>query len=278
VTPQVSFIVPSFQQGRFIGRCLDSIQAQGLPRDSFEVLVFDAGSTDETVEVLRDHPLGVEWVSEPDRGQAHAVNKGFARARGEVVAWLNSDDFYHEGALRRVLDYFGAHPDAEVVYGLADHVDESGRVVADYDVEPFDRERLAHFCFVCQPALFFRRRLVERVGYLDESMHIALDYDYWLRLSAVTDFHFIPAKLAVNRRYGSNKTVSQPLQNRQECLLISRRHRGGWSPDWTRSLAGYLSRRFFHAHGFKDPNLVWCGKWLVYGWLRVRQAAGRFEP
>ncbi|HEY5809923.1 MAG TPA: glycosyltransferase family 2 protein, partial [Povalibacter sp.] len=191
---KISVVTPSYNQGQFIGRTLASVSSQqGV---ELEHVVFDGGSTDATVSVLEAFGHGVRWVSEPDHGQAHAVNKGLKVVDGEIVGWLNSDDVYYPGALARVHAYFAANPDVDVVYGMADHIDTDDVPFESYPTEDWNRERLAQTCFICQPALFMRRSVVLTHGLLDESLHYCMDYEYWLRLAeAGVRFAYLPEKL-----------------------------------------------------------------------------------
>ena len=192
----VSVITPSLDQGRFLGRTLASVAAQEPP--ALEHHVIDGGSTDQTLDVLRAAARpGLSWVSERDRGQAHAVNKGIARTRGDVIAWINSDDVYFPGAFAAAAGFLQAHPQVDVVYGLALHIDADDRPVSPYPTEAFDPARLHDFCLLCQPATFFRRRCVERYGLLDERLHYCMDYEYWLRLArSGARFAHLPVVLA----------------------------------------------------------------------------------
>ncbi|MGA2052898.1 MAG: glycosyltransferase family 2 protein [Opitutales bacterium] len=238
----VSFIIPSYNQGRFIQTCLDGIAAQSLPPGSFETLVYDAGSTDETIPHLRAHPLHPRWISEPDSGQAAAVNRGLREARGDVIAWINADDFYRRGALAAVLAAFAAPAAPAVVYGRADIVDESGLLLGPYPVEPWNYARLADLCFLCQPAVFFRRSVFEQFGPLDERLHLALDYEYWLRVGRNRPFHFLDRTLAATRDHPATKSRTRRVTVQRESLLVSHRHTGRWSRKWARGLAKHEVR------------------------------------
>lgn len=212
---KISIITPSFNQGQFIARTLESVATQGGVE--VEHIVCDGGSTDDTIEILKKFKPPVQWVSEPDGGQAAAVNKGIRAARGDIIGWLNSDDVYYPGALERVAAFFSAHPDAEIVYGMADHIDADDKVIEPYPTEPWNFERLIETCFICQPALFFRRRIVDRYGLLDESLNYCMDYDYWLRLGrAGCRFDYLEERLAGSRLHDETKTLSARVKVHRE--------------------------------------------------------------
>jgi glycosyltransferase involved in cell wall biosynthesis len=228
---KISIVTPSFNQGRFIGRTLASVATQaGVDR---EHVVFDAGSTDETLEVLRGAQSPVRWVSEADRGQAHAVNKGIAATDGELIGWLNSDDLYLPGALSTVVAFFEAHPEVDVAYGDADHIDADDRAFEPYPTEDWSLEALQTRAILCQPATFFRRRTVERFGALDESLQYCMDYELWLRWSlAGASFARIPAKLAGSRLYADNKTLGSRVKVHAEINDMLKRTLGRVPDRW----------------------------------------------
>ena len=151
------------------------------------------------------------------KGQAHAVNKGIRAANGQIIGWLNSDDILYPGAISHIVKFFDANPGVDVVYGMADHVGLDDRAFELYPTEAWDFERLKETCFICQPALFFRRRVAEKHGLLDESLNYCMDYEYWLRLGKTgMRFAYIEEKLAGSRLYIENKTMSARVKVHKE--------------------------------------------------------------
>lgn len=206
--PTISIVTPSYGQAAFLPAAVESVRAQrgGI---SVEHLVIDGGSTDGTVEYLREQP-DVTWVSEPDRGQSHALNKGFAMARGGIIGWLNADDFYLDGAFQRVVEFMDANPDVAVVYGDCVFVDEAGSVVRAKIEHGFSRFVLRHYgCFIPSTATFFRRELFDRgLLFIEEDLHYVMDWDLFLRLeSAGASFAYLPEPLAAFRWHADNKSL-----------------------------------------------------------------------
>ena len=222
-------MTPSFQQGRFIGRTIESIRSQSYP--AIEHIVQDGGSTDETIEVLRAAGPDVIWASEPDTGQTNALNRAIARSRGDIVAWVNSDDFLYPDALERAVEIFTTH-DADAVYGSCALVDESGRTIGRYHTEPFSYQALLNRNIIAQPALLFRRAMYERFGPFDESLRFAMDYEYWLRCGRDAKIIYIPNVLAAYRIHLGGKTTRASRAHAVEGNRVRWKYGRGIMPTW----------------------------------------------
>ena len=196
--PTFSVITPSFNQAAFLKQTMDSVLAQNIP--GMEYFVIDGGSTDGSPELIRQYADRLSgWVSEKDRGQADAVNKGAAMASGEVIGWLNSDDLYLPGAAEKALTYLAEHPEADAVYGDVLSIDGQGKLINVMRFGQYSAEDLMTFRVISQPGVFFRRSAWERAGGLDLSYHYLLDHHLWLRMTAAGHFAYLPEPLAAAR-------------------------------------------------------------------------------
>ena len=243
---KVSIITPSLNQAPFIERTIQSLLAQQWR--PLEYIVFDGGSTDGTLDILKKYDGQLRWVSEPDKGQSDAVNKGIRTATGDVIGWLNSDDIYYPGAVKLGVEFLAAHPELDAVYGMADYIAADDSIIDSYPTEPWYFPRLKDVCFICQPALFLRRSVFERHGYLDTNLHYCMDYEYCLRLGrAGVRFGYLETKLAGARMYVGNKTISGRMEAYAEIIDMFRRNFGTVPDSW---LFGYA-----HAVAKKRANV-----------------------
>jgi glycosyltransferase involved in cell wall biosynthesis len=209
---RMAIVTPSFNQGKYIRRTVESILSQEIP--DLDYLVMDGGSTDETVSILKSFGEKIRWKSEPDKGTADAINKGFLTTQSEFIAWLNSDDIYYPGTLETVTEFFDSHPEIDVVYGDANHIDAEDRVLETYPTEPFSWERLIETCIISQPAAFFRRHAIEKFGFLDATFPNSVDYELWVRWAKNgVKFQYLPKLLAATRIHPEAKTIA----NRVAC-------------------------------------------------------------
>jgi glycosyltransferase involved in cell wall biosynthesis len=223
--PLVSIVTPSYNQGRFINRTIESVLSQRYP--NIEYVVIDGGSNDDTLAILQSYGNRIDWVSEPDRGQSDAINKGMARVHGEIQAYLNSDDVLMPNAIERVVSFFKHNPDCDMIYGEADYIDENDRFIGRYSTADYSFSRLRQDCMVCQPAAFWRQRIANKIGPFDEKLNYAMDYDYWLRIAkAGGNISFLPEKLANSRLYEETKTRSARTAIYKEIFHICKKHTG----------------------------------------------------
>lgn len=220
----VSIIVPSYNQGCYLEATIRSILEQDH-RD-MEVIVNDGGSTDNSVDILQRYGDRITWKSARDHGQTDAINQGLRVARGEIAAYLNSDDVYLPGAISTVVRHFEKHPESSIIYGRALHLRADGSPLEDYPTEPWNYDRLLQTCYLCQPAVFWRRSLHEEFGYFDERLHYSMDYEYWLRVGARRDFCYLAdcAPLAGSRLHEDTKTLKLRLPAHREIFQTVRRY------------------------------------------------------
>ncbi len=225
--PKVSVITPSFNQARFLEQTIRSVLDQDYP--NLEYVVIDGGSNDGSVDILRRYADRLAyWVSEPDRGQTDALNKGFARATGDIVCWVNSDDFYYPGALAAAVAAFRANPDLGLVYGRGNRVDEDGEVIREFEcTRPFDLDALVYgIDYILQPTTFFRRQALHDVGPFDPGLHYAFDWELWMRFGERFPAQMIDQLVAAGREYASAKTFAGGFPRAEEIRQIVARHTG----------------------------------------------------
>jgi glycosyltransferase involved in cell wall biosynthesis len=206
---RISIVTPSFKQGHFIRRTINSILAQEYP--NLEYVVQDGGSPDDTVAVLKSYGHRItSWVSETDQGQSDALNKGFAKTTGEIMAYLNSDDLLMPGSLAVVADHFARHPEVDAVYGHRFIIDEDDREVGRWVMPPHDDRILAYADYIPQETLFWRRSAWDKAGgRIDDSFRFAMDWDLILRLQDTgATIERLPFFLGAFRVHSAGKTTS----------------------------------------------------------------------
>lgn len=206
--PLVSIITPSFNQGRFIKFTIESVLGQDYP--NIEYIVMDGGSTDETVDILRSYGNRISWVSEPDKGQTDAINKGIRKSSGEIIAYLNSDDVYLPGTISHIVRLLQENPETEFVYGDFHAIDENGAILDRIKTIPFDPNILLYDAnFISQPASFYRRSLFDKIGCFDDSLHYLMDYEFFLRAARRRiKFQLARRYLSAIRYHGECKTLT----------------------------------------------------------------------
>jgi glycosyltransferase involved in cell wall biosynthesis len=228
--PLVSIITPSYNHAAYIEQTIKSVREQDYPH--IEHIVMDGGSTDNTLDILRQYEDRLIWVSEKDSGQTNAINKGFRKATGEIMAWLNSDDVYMPGAVRAMVEHFQQHPEDKFVYGDVLAVDEHEQSygVRTHVHQGDQQELVNRVNFIVQPATFWRREVWETVGELDESLHYVMDYEYWMRVAGRYALRHIPVVIAKERMYPSAKTFSGAVTRMEEMEAVAKRYGGTGIP------------------------------------------------
>jgi glycosyltransferase involved in cell wall biosynthesis len=227
--PKITIITPSFNQGKFIDQTIRSILLQDYP--NIEYIVMDGGSTDQTIDILKRYGERLTWKSEKDRGQSHAINKGMALATGEIVGFINSDDFLEPGALEKVGFFFATHPEADWLTGKCRTVNEQGseirKVVTGYKNILLMIKAIKILLvvnFISQPATFWRKKITDDIGGFDESLQYSMDYDYWLRISRRYRLYSHNDYLACFRVHSGSKAGSSASQPFDSQLSIASRY------------------------------------------------------
>jgi glycosyltransferase involved in cell wall biosynthesis len=206
--PLVSIITPSYNQALYLEHTLVSVLGQNYP--NLEYFVIDGGSQDGSQNIIQAHASQLAgWVSEPDRGQADAINKGFRQAKGEIVAWLNSDDLYLPGAISQAVEVMLRRPEVGLVFGNALTIDAKGHPLNLLTFGDWGLLELMRFRIICQPAVFMRRNVLLQAGLLDESYHLMLDHHLWLRMARHAGLVYVPALWAAARQHPSAKNAAQ---------------------------------------------------------------------
>ena len=227
--PSLTVITPSLNQGRFIGQTIESVLGQDYP--NLEYIIIDGGSTDNTLEVLKEYSSRITWVSESDGGQSNAINKGLHMASGEIVAYLNSDDIYHPGALTAVGDFFASHPEAAWLTGKCQIIDLIGAemrrgitLYKNFWLLTNSYLVLQIMDFISQPATFWRKNVIEEIGEFDEELVYAMDYDYSLRVGKKFNLYVLNKYLASFRIHPSSKAGSSSNAQFEVDLQIAKKY------------------------------------------------------
>ena len=227
---RISVVTPSYNQGPFIRRTIDSVLEQTGDFE-LEYRIYDGGSTDETLDILRSYGSRLRWHSERDHGQVDAINKGLRAATGEIVGWLNSDDVLAPGALQRVAQTFAARPALEWVHGRCDVIDAEDRVIRGW-ISAYKHWCSLHYSYsrlltenlISQMTVFWRRRVLDEIGYVNPELKLAFDYDLWLRLGRRSDPVYIRERQASFRWYETTKSGSSFEEQFREDYAIALRH------------------------------------------------------
>lgn len=254
--PLVSIITPSYNQGRFIEETILSVLTQDYP--NIEYIVVDGASTDNTLDILKKYEGRLTWISEPDRGQSQAINKGFRMAKGEILAWLNSDDTFLPGAVNKVVQHFQANPETMMVYGEGYCIDEQSRVKQRFPyTEAFNLWKLIYLWDnILQQTAFFRGRVFDHIDLLDENLHYGMDWDLWIRIGKKFRIDYIPEYLGNLREYSEAKTSSGGATRFNELVSLMRRHGTmRFPPAYFTYGFGTYNRRMFGHLAHQHPRM-----------------------
>jgi glycosyltransferase involved in cell wall biosynthesis len=222
--PLVSIVTPSFNHAQYIEDTIKSVLAQDYPY--IEYVIIDGGSIDNTLEIVKKYEDRVQWISEPDDGQAHAINKGFRMSQGEIVAWLNSDDTYCPGAIKTAVDYLLQHSDVCMTYGDGYEIDERGKVIKKFShTQSFDLRELIYISdYILQPTVFMRREALFGVDLLATSLNWCMDWDLWIRIGKRYKVAYVPFFFANSRISSTTKTSSGGCRRLKEIAYVMRKH------------------------------------------------------
>lgn len=233
----VTIVTPSYNQAHFLEATILSVLNQNYP--NIEYIIVDGGSTDGSVEIIRHYSDRLSWwVSEKDHGQTDAINKGFAHANGEILAWINSDDTYESGAVSAAVKFLYSRPEIGLVYANTNFIDEKGRIIGRFPAAQTDFRRLKRgYVHIPQQSAFFRAYLWQKVGPLDPSFFFAMDYDLWVRLARLAPIEYVPDLWANFRLHSTGKTVTADDRCWPEMLKVHFRDGG--------SLLSIITAKYF---------------------------------
>ena len=259
---RISIVTPSYNQGRFLEATIRSVLEQNYP--SLEYIVIDGGSTDGSVDIIRRYaPRLAYWVSEPDQGQADAIAKGFRRATGEILAYLNSDDTYLPGTVAQIAAAFQRNQDSDLIYGDVWIVDERDRMIGERRLTRLDDiDFLGQGNCLAQPATFWTRRIYDQVGGIDSTLYFQLDLDFYIRVARAGRMQYLRRHLANVRMHPEGKMVKAEAVRRQELALLRRRYlRNGELRTWPYQLPWLWTKQFgrycLQGDGWYASRKVW---------------------
>jgi glycosyltransferase involved in cell wall biosynthesis len=224
--PLVSIITPSYNQGQFLGETIQSVLNQDY--EHIEYIIIDGGSSDNSLEIIHKYSDRLAYyVSEPDNGQTEAINKGFAKANGEIFAWLNSDDTLEPSAVSEAVNFLQNNPDIGMVYGDTNFIDLHGNKTGRFPAAQTDYNKLRQgYVHIPQQSSFWRAELFKQVGPLDEKIYFAMDYDLWVRLAKVSELKYHPRTWANFRLHSGAKTIAEDDRCWPEMVAIHKRDGG----------------------------------------------------
>jgi len=264
----VSIITPSYNQAPYLEQTIQSVLGQDYPR--IEYIVVDGASTDNSFEIIKKYNDRLAyWISEKDSGQAEAINKGFARAKGEILAWLNSDDYYLPNAISAVVKCFEENHEVVMVYGDMLAVDGAGQTINVLKYKQLSLEDLLCFQIIGQPSVFFRRSALEKTGLLDTSFHFMLDHHLWIRLTQQGTIQHVPQVWSAARYHAQAKNRARAAEFGREAFRVL-----DWAktqPDLAEAISGVERRALASAHRYDARYLLDGGQPLsaLGAWVRA---------
>ncbi|VAW52096.1 Glycosyl transferase, family 2 [hydrothermal vent metagenome] len=241
--PKVSIITPSYNQGKFIKRTIESVLSQSY--SNIEYIVMDGGSTDETVNILKSYGEKIIWVSEKDNGQTDAINKGIKVSTGDIIAYLNSDDVYLPNTISKIVNEFNEYKDVDFLYGDFWGIDKNDKILSKVKTIPFDNNILIYDAnFICQPASFYRKRLFDTIGIFDDSLHFLMDYEFFLRAAKRRcKIQLYPDYLSAIRFHDDCKTLSDGVHP--------------WEKEKVKIKQAYIRKKANHPSALKILSLIY---------------------
>ncbi len=242
-----SIITPSYNQGKYIEDTIKSVLNQNY--NNFEHIVIDGGSIDNTIEILKKNSH-LKWISEKDNGQADAINKGFKMANGDIIAWLNSDDYYEKNIFEKIANFFAYKPDAFFLYGDITYVDKNKNFIKKIQGDTmFYKELLNNPDIVRQPSCFWRSEVHQKVGLLDDKLQLVMDYEFFLRIGKNYKFYYYPENFSYFRNYNQGKTFYLKRKQAKELFRVMKKY----SPLMKFSNYKFLFGRYIDS--FSERNL-----------------------
>lgn len=254
MNPLVSIITPSYNQGKYIRRTIESVINQDY--ENLEYIVIDGESTDNTLSILEEYNDKLIYISEKDKGQSHAINKGFKLAKGEIVAWLNSDDIYESNCISKIVKEFMNNQNVGLIYGDGYTFDENDDNIKKFSfIQNFDRWVLINIWdYILQPTTFFRKSYLEKINYLNINLKYCMDWDLWIRLSCISEVYYLKEPLAYARIYEETKTSSGGKERLKEIKSLMQYYSGKKNP------TGYL---FYYTEWLYNNNTKKLGRKLI---------------
>ncbi len=277
----VSIVTPSFNQAQFLEQTIRSVLDQDYPK--IEYFIVDGGSRDGSVDILKKYANKLAWwISEKDAGQADAINKGMSRVKGEIVAWLNSDDYYLPGAIRSAVDVFARHPEVVLIYGDVRAVDEKGRTINLIRYDQLSIEDLLCFEIIGQSSVFMRRYALEKAGKLDPALHFLLDHQLWIRIARLGRLLHVPEVWSAARYHPAAKNRAQAVDFGREAFKVLE-----WVSEDTNLAAMYsrvrrratASAHRFNARYYLDGGRPWSSmqSWFRSFWIHPATGLARLN-